>query len=119
MEAYPEPVEIRREGRDRIVVTWADGHVSDLTNHLLRSKCQCASCVDEWTRKPLLDPSKIPADIYANEIQVVGTYAIQPFWSDGHHTGIFSFKLLRGLCPCPACAQGRAEGHAEARAPAT
>jgi prepilin-type processing-associated H-X9-DG protein len=104
-DAYPQPVEVRRVERDRIVVTWADGHVSDFTNHYLRANCQCASCVDEWTRAPLLDPASIPADIYADQIQVVGTYAIQPIWSDGHHTGIFSFRLLRDLCPCPACAR--------------
>jgi prepilin-type processing-associated H-X9-DG protein len=103
-DAYPQPVEVRRVERDRIVVTWADGHVSEYTNHYLRSKCQCAACVDEWTREPLLDPATIPADIYADQIQVVGTYAIQPVWSDGHSTGIFSFRLLRDLCPCPECA---------------
>jgi DUF971 family protein len=102
--AYPQPVEVRREGRDRIIVTWSDGHVSDFPNRYLRQKCQCAACVDEWTREPLLDPDSIPADVYAQEIQVVGSYAIQPVWTDGHTTGIFSFKLLRDLCPCPACA---------------
>ncbi|MFQ5508317.1 MAG: gamma-butyrobetaine hydroxylase-like domain-containing protein [Leptospirillia bacterium] len=100
---YPQPVEIRRENRDRIVITWSDGHVSDFTNHGLRAGCQCASCVDEWSREPLLDPSTIPADIYADDIQVVGTYAIQPSWSDGHTTGIYSFTLLRSLCPCDVC----------------
>jgi DUF971 family protein len=27
----------------------------------------------------------------------VGGYAIQPFWADGHATGIFSFDYLRQL----------------------
>ncbi len=107
-EEYPQPVEIRRQDRDRVVITWADGHVSDFTNHDLRAKCQCAACVDEWSREPILDPTTLPADIYPNEIQVVGTYAIQPNWSDGHTTGIYSFTLLRKLCPCQACASQKA-----------
>ncbi|MBI5137719.1 MAG: DUF971 domain-containing protein [Nitrospirae bacterium] len=100
---FPQPVEIRRDGRTEIVITWADGHLQRMTNHYMRCKCQCAACVDEWTRKPLLDPAQIPADIHADQIAVVGSYGIQPFWSDGHTTGIFSFPLLRGICPCDAC----------------
>ncbi len=106
---YPQPVEVRRQDGTHIIVTWDDGHVSDFTNHYLRAKCQCAACVDEWTREPILDPSTIPADIHAAEISVVGTYAIQPVWSDGHTTGIFSFELLRRLCPCDTCQQSAQE----------
>ncbi|MFI5304933.1 MAG: hypothetical protein ACHQYP_09090 [Nitrospiria bacterium] len=25
------------------------------------------------------------------------------FWSDGHSTGIYSFDLLRKICPCESC----------------
>ncbi len=106
---YPQPTEIRREGKTHIVVTWADGHISNFTNHGLRAGCQCASCVDEWSREPILDPNSIPADIYADEIQVVGSYAVQPSWSDGHTTGIYSFTLLRRLCPCEECTLATAQ----------
>ena len=33
----------------------------------------------------------------------VGHYAIQPEWSDGHHTGLYTWAYLRGLCPCAEC----------------
>ena len=33
----------------------------------------------------------------------VGNYAIQPEWSDGHHTGLYTWTYLRGLCPCDEC----------------
>ncbi|MDH4228864.1 MAG: DUF971 domain-containing protein [Nitrospirota bacterium] len=110
--SYPQPVEIRREGLTRIVVSWSDGHISDFTNHYLRCQCQCASCVDEWSRKPILDPASVPDDIYANQISVVGNYAIQPSWSDGHTSGIFSFTLLRRVCPCAECRMAHAESAA-------
>jgi DUF971 family protein len=32
--------------------------------------------------------------------EVVGRYALQIFWSDGHSTGIYAFDYLRSLCPC-------------------
>ncbi len=31
---------------------------------------------------------------------MVGTYALQPTWADGHHTGFYSFQRLREECPC-------------------
>jgi DUF971 family protein len=31
----------------------------------------------------------------------VGTYAIQPFWADGHNTGIFSFDYLSEVAAAP------------------
>ena len=34
-----------------------------------------------------------------------GRYAIRFHWSDGHSTGIYTFELLRQLCPCPICAE--------------
>ena len=33
----------------------------------------------------------------------VGNYAVSFTWQDGHNTGIYSFRLLRQLCPCEAC----------------
>jgi len=105
---FPQPVEVRREGSN-IFVTWDDGHLSPFNNHYLRCSCQCASCVDEWTREPILDPMAVPVDIKADEIGVVGNYAIQPIWSDGHTTGIYSFTLLRSLCPCEECLKAKQE----------
>ena len=36
-------------------------------------------------------------------VELVGNYALAPTWADGHNTGIYSFRLLRRLCPCTAC----------------
>ena len=45
----------------------------------------------------------VPDDIRALDIELVGRYAIQFTWSDGHSTGIYSFETLREICPCPEC----------------
>jgi len=34
------------------------------------------------------------------KIDLIGRYAINIQWSDGHNTGIYTFELLRKLCPC-------------------
>jgi hypothetical protein len=42
------------------------------------------------------------------DITLVGNYAVAPSWGDGHHTGYYTFALLRDRCPCASCASGRA-----------
>ena len=39
----------------------------------------------------------------AEEVALVGRYAISIRWSDGHGTGIYSFQQLREWCQCPEC----------------
>jgi DUF971 family protein len=34
---------------------------------------------------------------------LVGNYALQPIWADGHKFGIYTWDFLRGLCPCEEC----------------
>jgi DUF971 family protein len=100
--ATAQPVEMKKEA-DGLRVTWADGHAGLYPFRYLRVNCQCAGCVDEWTRKLLVDVERIPAGVTPTEIRPVGRYAVHIVWSDGHSTGIYAFNLLRRLCPCPVC----------------
>jgi DUF971 family protein len=97
---HPEPVEVRHERTARrLVVEWADGHASPYGFDYLRSWCPCASCQGHAPRARYLD-------LHGQELvhlEPVGNYAIAPTWKDGHNTGIYSFRLLRGLCPCDDC----------------
>ena len=65
----------------------------------LRSWCPCASCQGHAPTARYLDL----AGQELAHLEGVGNYAIAPTWADGHSTGIYSFKLLRALCPCAAC----------------
>jgi ATP-binding protein involved in chromosome partitioning len=97
-----QPREITEEERSFRIV-WSDGHESTYPFDFLRSNCPCAECVDEWTgeRKQLnLD---LPADLRPLGVSPVGIYAVAIPWSDGHRTGIYSFRRLRELCPCEKC----------------
>jgi DUF971 family protein len=33
------------------------------------------------------------------QLELVGNYALQPVWDDGHSTGLYSWEYLRRLCP--------------------
>jgi DUF971 family protein len=97
---YPEPVEVRHEkGARRLVVTWDDHHQSIYDLDYLRSWCPCAGCQGHAPEAKYLD--RHGEDLV--HLEVVGNYALAPTWQDGHNTGLFSFRLLRGLCPCDDC----------------
>ncbi|NIR47705.1 DUF971 domain-containing protein, partial [candidate division KSB1 bacterium] len=51
----------------------------------------------------LSDKEVISEDLELREAQVVGRYALQFSWSDGHTEGIYSFDYLRRLCQCDQC----------------
>ena len=51
-------------------------------------------------------PTLTPEQTRLVDVALVGTYAIQPTWGDGHHTGYHTFTLLRDHCPCADCTAG-------------
>ena len=106
MPILAKSVEMNQEG---IIVEWNDGHTSAYPHRALRLDCPCAHCVDEWTHRRILDPISVPEDVQALDWMQVGNYALQFMWSDTHYTGIYPFKLLREMCPCPDCALAREE----------
>jgi ATP-binding protein involved in chromosome partitioning len=98
------PASIRREA-DAVTITWSEpGHVGRFAARGLRLACPCAVCVDELTNRPLLDPETVPRDVAPQAIELVGAYGIRIRWSDGHGTGIYTFRMLRERCPCGGCA---------------
>ena len=46
----------------------------------------------------MLKPDAIADEVEINGIEIVGRYALNFRWSDGHATGIYSFQYLRDLC---------------------
>ncbi|MBF0288990.1 MAG: DUF971 domain-containing protein [SAR324 cluster bacterium] len=88
---------------DDLYILWKDGHESHYAFFQLRDACPCASCVDEITGKKRLDPATISSNIRLRSCDYIGNYALRINWSDGHNTGLYSFKFLRGRCPCSLC----------------
>ena len=112
MQEISLPQEISLEG-NAIVITWDDGHRSPYSHRFLRLRCPCASCVEEMTGRPILDPDSVPADVKAIDHMPVGNYGMQFLWDDTHYTGIYTYRLLRAACTCIICNQARAEAAAE------
>jgi DUF971 family protein len=82
-------------------LTWADRAVSRLPLSLLRKNCPCAGCRTDREKQgqTLLPILKMGpgGPIRATGGHLIGNYAIQIEWSDGHSSGIFDFRLLRSL----------------------
>lgn len=93
-----EPREIMQETDARLRITWADGRTCRFDAPELRRACPCAGCVNEWTGERMLRPEAISDDLTISDVEIVGRYALNFRWSDGHATGIYSFRYLREFC---------------------
>jgi DUF971 family protein len=112
------PTSIRKDGPNRLLVDWNDGHQSIYTWRHLRDNCPCAGCREEREKPPeppdpfrILKPNEL-APLAAVSMPRVGRYAYKIVWSDGHDTGIFTLEHLRSLCQCPQCQPRHSEPEA-------
>ena len=92
-----EPIQITEESDRELSIKWSDGAESFYNAAGLRRACPCAGCVNEWTGEKILKDETIPEDLSFSHITVVGRYALNFHFSDGHETGIYSYKYLHGL----------------------
>ncbi len=103
MAARLQPTSIQQIG-DELAIAWSDGAESFLQLEHLRRACPCAACGGE---------PDVLGNIYRPEVtytpdsftlrgyQMVGGYALQPTWGDGHGTGLYTFNFLRRLGALP------------------
>lgn len=95
-----EPVALKADGPDRLLIVWSDGHRDVFTWGFLREHCPCALCRTEAEKpKPLLMILK-PQEAQESRpvsIEPVGRYAYHITWNDGHTSGIYSFEHLLAL----------------------
>jgi DUF971 family protein len=108
----PASVKVHVTSGAGVDITWADGHASHYDFPYLREECPCATCNDGRIKKqafPAAGPASSAAlpmfkpKPRAQSATVVGNYAIQISFNDGHATGIYSYDHLRNICPCPEC----------------
>ena len=102
------PVDLHLDRREGLKVQWADGQVSQYPLAYLRKRCPCASCRTEREAKQQTQghtlsltilPTSIDRAAEFADAKLVGNYAIQITWADGHTTGIYDFRYLRIICP--------------------
>ena len=94
-----EPTNIQQIG-DELAIVWNDGTESYFNLEMLRRACPCAACGGEPDVLGNIMRPKVSYTGASFELigfEIVGGYALQPRWRDGHGTGIYSFTYLRRL----------------------
>ena len=106
--AVPVHIELDREDH-RLLVRWADGHESPFGWEYLRWRCPCAECSGEMGSPGKLRslPMFRPGQTDMVDVNLTGRYAVTPTWGDGHALGIYTFRMLRAICPCDPCTRTR------------
>lgn len=89
---------------NELALSFADGLEVYLPFPMLRRACPCAVCQGEPDALGRVVRPKVEYGPKAFELlkfEQVGGYAIQPFWADGHSSGIYAFAYLQKLGELP------------------
>jgi DUF971 family protein len=89
----PQPTEIKLHQTSRILeVAFADGKTFSFTCEFLRVNSPSAEVRGHGPGQEVLQTGK--KDVSILQVEPVGTYAVQLYFSDGHDTGIYSWDLF-------------------------
>lgn len=92
-----EPTQIIEENEREVSIIWSDEAETKYVAPDLRRACPCAGCVHEWTGEKILKAESVAEDLTFSSIAIVGRYALNFNFSDGHDSGIYTFDYLRRL----------------------
>ena len=91
----PRPIEIKLHKQSRLLeISFADGRTFQFSFEFLRVHSPSAEVRGHGPGQEILQTGKQEVNI--NNIDPVGSYAIQINFSDGHNTGLYSWDLLYG-----------------------
>ncbi len=90
------PTEIKLHQKSRVMeIAFSDGRIFRLPYELLRVYSPSAEVRGHGPGQEVLQTGKRAVEI--RSLEPVGSYAVQPAFSDGHSTGIFSWDYLYEL----------------------
>ena len=96
MSDTPTPTEIKLHQKSRLLeITFSDSRSFSLPFEFLRVFSPSAEVRGHGPGQEVLQAGKREVDIVS--LDPVGSYAVQPTFSDGHATGIFSWDYLYSL----------------------
>ena len=101
MPIHPTHLDLKRD--EALTVRWSDGRESVYPIAYLRRMSPSADA--QQTREalasnPLTVLSSSSGPLRAEKIEPVGRYAVRLIFSDGHHTGLYTWTYLREIDPC-------------------
>ena len=95
-ESGQVPTEIRLHQKSRLMeIAFSDGSAFKLPYEFLRVHSPSAEVRGHGPGQEVLQVGKSKVEI--RSLEPVGSYAVQPAFSDGHATGIYSWEYLHYL----------------------
>jgi len=92
----PTPTEIKLHQKSKVLeISFSDGKSFELPYEFLRVYSPSAEVRGHGPGQEVLQLGKKDVDILS--LEPVGSYAVQPHFSDGHGTGIYSWDYLYDL----------------------
>jgi DUF971 family protein len=92
----PTPTEIKLHQKSRVLeISFSDGSSFELPYEFLRVHSPSAEVRGHGPGQEVLQVGKKDVDILS--LEPVGSYAVQPHFSDGHGSGIYSWDYLFDL----------------------
>ena len=86
---------------NELALKWDDGNEQFIELKQLRKACPCAPCAGEIDVLGQMHkgPDQVlkESSYQVKHMQLVGGYAVQIFWADGHSTGLYSFDFLQQI----------------------
>ena len=105
MAVRPKHIDLKRD--KSLTIEWEDGITSVYEIGFLRKMSPSADTKqlrEEQEKNPLtvLPTQEQKEPLTVKNVKLIGNYAMRIAFSDGHHTGIYSWQYLRSLdeqCP--------------------
>lgn len=102
MPIHPLEIDLKRD--TALTIRWSDGEVSVYPIGLLRRLSPSADSQQQreaLASNPLtvLPASSGTGPIRAEDLELVGHYALRLRFSDGHATGLYTWAYLRDIAP--------------------
>lgn len=101
MPIHPVHLDLKRD--EALTVRWSDGVESVYPIAYLRRMSPSADAVqtrEDLAKNPLaVLPANSSGPLRAEQIEPVGRYAVRLVFSDGHHTGLYTWVYLREIDP--------------------
>ncbi len=104
MNERPKSITLNKQ-EGYLEIIWQDDVTCRYPLGHLREACPCVECRGGHSKMGMAHAPEdilklVPRRSYVMiDLKMVGNYALQPFWDDGHDTGIYTWELLRYLCP--------------------
>ncbi len=112
MVVKPKKIQVFKSA-ETLNIEWEDGFQSVYVLSGLRAACPCAECRgghENMSTRGSPEMLEIPLEVGKSgkleRVDLVGNYAIQLVWKDGHSYGIYSWEFLRDLDPGMVKEQG-------------